>query len=255
MAASVLLLVHVTFLFVALSGVTVASSASVAPVSNASSVLFSSILLTNTSPGFGSLTVTSQLALFPLPSAAVAVTVAVPADTAVTFPAWSTVTIASSSLVHKTSLFVALSGFTVAVSVVVASVFNSSVSLSRETSVTSLTLFFTYTESVSSVSPFTRIIAEIGATVTLPSVMVSSTLIPAFLSSTQICQSPSGALSYAYRSISFSDVVALKITTIPSDTSSGTFSPLNTNMITSLVIHLYSTFSATSAAVVKRSAE
>lgn len=62
-------------------------------------------------------TVTVQVALAPLPSAAVAVMTAVPGATAVTTPFWSTVATALSLLVQVTAWLVALSGATVAVRV------------------------------------------------------------------------------------------------------------------------------------------
>ena len=62
-------------------------------------------------------TVTSQVAVFPLPSAAVAVMVAVPALLAVTVPFASTVATAALSLLQVTFLLVALSGVMVAVRV------------------------------------------------------------------------------------------------------------------------------------------
>ena len=60
------------------------------------------------------MTVTSQVALTPLPSAVVAVMVALPAPTAFTLPFWFTVATFSLLLLHFTALLVASSGFTVA---------------------------------------------------------------------------------------------------------------------------------------------
>ena len=57
-----------------------------------------------------------QVAYFPLPSAAVAVIVAVPADTAVTRPSASTVAMDSLEDDHVMFLFEALVGATVALS-------------------------------------------------------------------------------------------------------------------------------------------
>ena len=61
-------------------------------------------------------TLTSQLALTPLPSFAFAVTVALPAFLPVTLPLASTEATPALLLVHSTSLLVASFGFTVAVS-------------------------------------------------------------------------------------------------------------------------------------------
>ena len=107
-------LVHVTVLFVALLGNTVAVNFFVSPTVSVASVSLNVISVTATSSSFGSSTfstVTLQVAvLFP----AVAVIIASPSATAVTTP-FATVATSSFELVHVTVLFVALLGNTVAV--------------------------------------------------------------------------------------------------------------------------------------------
>ena len=107
MATALSELLHVTVLFVALSGFTVAVSVSDSPSVRASSVLSSSTEVTATA---FFLTVMAQVAVFP---PAFAVMTALPSFSAVTFP-FSTVATALSELLHVTVLSVALSGFTVA---------------------------------------------------------------------------------------------------------------------------------------------
>ena len=79
-ATPVLLLVHVTDLFVASDGEIVAVNCAVALIFTYKVFLLSEMLLTS----FG--TVTAHEACFPLPSLAVAVMVQVPGETAVTTP-------------------------------------------------------------------------------------------------------------------------------------------------------------------------
>ena len=112
-ATLVLLLLQVTFLFVALLGATVAVSVSVAFGANVSVVLF------RLTPVTGTVTVTEHVAVL-LPSAVVTVIVAVPAAMAVTKPDVETVATDVLLLFQVTFLFVALEGETVAVSVSVA---------------------------------------------------------------------------------------------------------------------------------------
>jgi hypothetical protein len=113
-ATDLLLVVHFTFLLFALEGPTVAVSVAVFLASIVSVVLFSFTLVT------GCLTVTVQAAFFPLPSAAVAVIVAVPFLTPLTAPVEETVATELLLVVHFTFLLSALEGPTVAVSVAVA---------------------------------------------------------------------------------------------------------------------------------------
>ena len=114
-ATSVLLLAHVTFLFVALEGVTVALSC----VSSPSFTSGFPTMLTPLTGIFCSLlvTVTAHVAVW-FPSA-VTVIVASPGATAVTFPLLSTVATLSLLLSHVTLLFVAVEGDTVALRFVV----------------------------------------------------------------------------------------------------------------------------------------
>ena len=107
-------LVHVTDLFVALLGKTVAVSVSLSPISNVKEVLLSDTEVTSTTSDAGSLTVTVQIAVLPL--CAVAVIVVAPSDLAVTFPPLTDAT-EESVLDHVMLLSVALLGETVATSV------------------------------------------------------------------------------------------------------------------------------------------
>jgi len=101
-ATAVLLLLHVTFWFVALAGVIAAVRSSVPPTTMPVDVLFRDTPVTGTAV---LLTVTIQEAVLP-PSAVVTVIVAVPALTAVTKPP-DTVATAVLPLLHVTFLFVA----------------------------------------------------------------------------------------------------------------------------------------------------
>ena len=119
-ATSGLSLVHVTSLFVAPSGLTVAVRVALFPAFS-SRLFLSSVTLSTATSAFA--TVTVQVAVL---SPAFAVMVAVPSAFAVTVPP-STVAISGLSLVHVTVLSVALSGFTVAVRVAVFPAFSSRV--------------------------------------------------------------------------------------------------------------------------------
>ena len=147
-ATLVLLLLQLTFLFVAFDGVTVAVSVSVAFGANVSVVLF------RLTPVTGTVTVTAQVAVL-LPSAVVTVIVAVPAAPAVTFPAVETVATLVLLLLQVTFLFVALLGEIVAVSVSVAFGANVSVVLFRLTPVTGM---FTVTAQVADLPPAVAVI-------------------------------------------------------------------------------------------------
>ena len=103
-------LLHVTFLFVALEGATVAVRVSVLPMLRLVFVLFKVTPVTATL-----LTVTVQVAVL-LPSSVVTVIVAVPAATAVTTPP-DTVATDVLLLIQLTVLFAALEGATAAVRV------------------------------------------------------------------------------------------------------------------------------------------
>ena len=108
---------QVTALLVALLGLTVTVKVSLAPAFKLKLVLFRVIPVTDW------LTVTLQLALLPLPSFAVALIVAVPGPTAVTFPLESTVATAVLEDFQVTVLLLALLGLTVTVKVSVAPTF------------------------------------------------------------------------------------------------------------------------------------
>ena len=113
-ATAVLLLLHVTALFAALSGATVATSVAVSPAAS-SSTAFVFRVTPVTATGIS--TVTSHVAVLP-PSTVVTVMVAVPFAFAVTTP-FATVATAGLLLSHVTALFVAFAGATVAASVTV----------------------------------------------------------------------------------------------------------------------------------------
>ena len=102
---------HVTSLFVAVSGMTVAESRIVPDTCNAAV----SRLSTMDDTGVDN-TVTITSVFTPEPSTAVTVTTARPSLTAVTFPSASTFTIVSSLLLQDKFLFEAVSGSTVATS-------------------------------------------------------------------------------------------------------------------------------------------
>ena len=122
---------HVTSLFVAFEGATVAVSVKFSP---SVSDFVVSLSVTPVTLITFDLTVTSQLADF-VP--AVAVIVALPAATAVTLPFWSTVATLSLLDFHVTALSVASEGDTVAVSVKFSPSVRVFVEASRVTSVTS----------------------------------------------------------------------------------------------------------------------
>ena len=111
-ATSGLLLLHVTSLFAAASGVTVATSLLPSPTESSTLLVFSPTPVTATGV---SLTVTSQLAVLP-PSSVVTVIVVVPGVCPTTLPFWSTFAMLSLSLLHVTFLLVAFSGLKWAVS-------------------------------------------------------------------------------------------------------------------------------------------
>ena len=131
-AIPVLLLSHVTFLFVALSGATVAVRVVVPPTVRLAELLSRVTPVTAT---VAALTVTVQLASFP-PSAVVTVISAVPALTALTLPSASTVATEGSLDFQLTALYVASEGVIVAVSLSVSLGFISAVVLSSSTLVT-----------------------------------------------------------------------------------------------------------------------
>ena len=109
-ATEVLELVHITFLFVALDGETVAVSVSLSPAVRVSVLLFS---LTDSTLTAFAFTVTLHSAVLP-PSDVVTLIVEVPDFTALTIPSL-TVAMEVLELVHDTFLLVALDGETVAV--------------------------------------------------------------------------------------------------------------------------------------------
>ena len=168
-----MLLAHVTSLFVAASGVTVATSLFSSPTESSTLLVFSPTLCTGTVADCP-LTVTLQLALLP---SAVAVMVAVPAALTVTLPLLSTSTISGLSLFQVTVLLVASLGFTVTVSFSVS--FTSSVR-SVLSSVTLVTPIFTPCSTVtlpdfSSMRPLPLTVMELSAC-NLPMVPLRSIL-------------------------------------------------------------------------------
>lgn len=103
---------HVTDLFVALEGETLADSVAVDPALTVKVDLFSDTPVTDT---VEALTVTAHEAYLPLPSVAVALIVADPVPTAVTWPDWFTTATEVLDDDQLTVLLVALAGRTVAV--------------------------------------------------------------------------------------------------------------------------------------------
>ncbi|MNF95253.1 hypothetical protein D3C84_779950 [compost metagenome] len=112
-ATLALLEVHVTFLFDAAAGLTVAVNVPVAPP-----VTRFSAGISNVTPVTGVVTVTVHVAV-KLPSVVLTVIVAVPLPTGVTTP-FATVATLALLVVHVTALFDAAAGLTVAVNVPVA---------------------------------------------------------------------------------------------------------------------------------------
>ena len=146
-AMEVFVLLHVTVLSVALSGLTVATSVSLSPSFRDKDVLFSAMDVTATT---FLLTVTEHVADL---SPAVAVMVAVPSLMAVTRPDASTVAMEVFVLLHVTVLSVALSGLTVATSVSLSPSFKDKDVLFSAIDVTGTTKGFTCTLQVAVLSP------------------------------------------------------------------------------------------------------
>ena len=131
------LLAQLTFLFVASAGAMVAAKVAVSPILRAASFLSKVTLVTGTTTGSGSPTVTTHLAVF-WPSSVVTVMVASPAATAVTTPSF-TVAMASSLLAQLTFLLVAFAGAMVVAKVAVSPIFRAASFLSKVTPVTGTT--------------------------------------------------------------------------------------------------------------------
>jgi len=148
-------LLHVTLLFAALEGATVAVRVSVLPTVRMADDLFRVTPLTGTG-----LTVTVQVAVL-LPSAVVTVTVAVPAVTAVTTPP-DTVATAGAPLLHVTFWLVALEGAIAAVKVSVPPTKRLADDLFRVTPVTVTTALLTVTAQAAVLPPST-VVAVITA--------------------------------------------------------------------------------------------
>jgi len=146
-AVAVLLLLHVTFLFAALEGATVAVRVSVLPTVRMADDLLRVTPLTGTG-----LTVTVQAAVL-LPSAVVTVIVAVPAATAVTTPPAVTVATVGAPLLHVTFWLVALEGVIVALRVSVLPTITLADDLFRVTPVTATTALLTVTVQVAVLPP------------------------------------------------------------------------------------------------------
>ena len=146
-ATEVFVLLHVTVLSVALSGLTVATSVSLSPSFRDKDVLFSAMDVTATT---FLLTVTEHVADL---SPALAVMAAVPSAMAVTRPDASTVAMEVFELLHVTVLSVALSGLTVATSVSLSPSFRDKDVLFSAIDVTGTTKGFTCTLQVAVLSP------------------------------------------------------------------------------------------------------
>jgi hypothetical protein len=112
-AMAALLLLHVTFWFVALDGDIIAVKVSALPMESVVTVLLRAIPVTATPPPPLWTTVTSQVAVL-LPSAVVTEMTAVPAEMPLTTPPAETETTAGALLLHVTFWFEALAGATAA---------------------------------------------------------------------------------------------------------------------------------------------
>jgi hypothetical protein len=135
-ATAVLLLLHHTFLFVALEGATVAVNVSEEPTVIVADDLFKVTPVTATVL-LPPVTVTVQVAVL-LPSVVVTVMVALPADIPITSPVDDTEATATLLLLHNTTLFAASTGITVAVKVSVPPTARDSEVLLRCTSLTAI---------------------------------------------------------------------------------------------------------------------
>ena len=132
---------HVTSLFVASSGDTVATSVSLSPTASVRELLSSFTPVTFTS---AAVTVTLQVAVLP-PSFVVTVTVASPAAFASTLPLSSTVATSGLSELQLTLLSVASEGFTVAVRVLLSPTTSVRSVMSSVTPLTAMPFAFTVT--------------------------------------------------------------------------------------------------------------
>jgi hypothetical protein len=136
LATVLLLLLHDTFLFVALEGETVALRVSLAPTVNERLVLLRLTPVTATVL-LPPVTVTEQVAVI-LPSVVVTVTVALPADIPITSPVDETEATEELLLLHKRTLLLASDGETVAVKVSKVPTARESDALLRDTSLTAI---------------------------------------------------------------------------------------------------------------------
>ena len=180
-ATAVLLLLHITFLFVASSGVTVAVRVNSSPTSISATVLSR---LTPVTAMTSVSTVTSHDAVLP-PSSVVTVTVVLPTANPVIFPAVTVATFVS-ELFQTTALLSAFAGETVATSVTDSPILRSTTSLSRFTFSTETTFRTTSTSQVSVMLPSSLLaLTVVLPTPTADTRPVSSTLAIALL---PVCQ-------------------------------------------------------------------
>jgi hypothetical protein len=170
-ATLVLELVQVTFLFVALEGVTVAVNVSELPITKVI------VFLDKVMPVTGTVTVTVHAAVLE-PSAVLTVMAAVPAPIAVTLPVLSTVATLVLELVQVTFLFVALEGAIVALSISELPTLKASALLDRETPVTG-TVTVTVQEAVLDPSSVLTVIVAVPApiAVTFPALLTVATFV------------------------------------------------------------------------------
>jgi hypothetical protein len=137
LATEVLLLLHDTFLFVALEGDTVALRVSLPPTVSERLDLLRLTLVTAVVPPPPPVTLTAQVAVL-LPSVVVTVIVALPTAIPITVPVDDTEATAALLLLHNTTLFTASAGVTAAVKVSEAPTARDRVFLFRDTSLTEI---------------------------------------------------------------------------------------------------------------------
>jgi hypothetical protein len=171
-ATAVLLLLHVTALLVALDGAIVAVKVSLFPTRRLVDALFKVTPVTDTVPLPPLEMLTEQVAVL-LPSAVLTVIIALPVETALTWPLADTVATAVLLLLHNTYWFVALAGATVAVKVSEPPTVSESAALFKETPVTGtlVPLLVTLTAQVAILPPST-VVAVIAV---LPALMPITT--------------------------------------------------------------------------------
>jgi hypothetical protein len=196
LATALLLLLHDTFLLVALEGETVALRVSLAPtvIDRLDRLRLTPVTATVLLPP---VTVTEQVAVL-LPSVVVTVTVAVPADIPITSPVDDTEATTELLLLHNTTLFAASAGATVAVKVSMPPTVRESEALLRDTSLTATAVFDMVTValrlmllSAVDVALTTRLVAvSSSATVKSPFSLIAVSYPPPNTAQVTVCAGP-----------------------------------------------------------------